>query len=109
MPPDLAELHGTAHRHLPGYYGMCRKLDEAYGRIQDALKSLDLSEDTIVLYVTDHGCHFKTRNSEYKRSGHESSIRLPCVLTGGEFNGGGRINELVSLIDLPPRCSMLLA
>ena len=102
LPPDLAELHGTAHRHLPGYYGMCRKLDEAYGRIQDALKSLDLSEDTIVLYVTDHGCHFKTRNSEYKRSGHESSIRLPCVLTGGEFNGGGRINELVSLIDLPP-------
>lgn len=102
MPPDLAELHGTAHRHLPGYYGMVKKLDEAYGRLQDALKSLHLQENTIVLYVTDHGCHFKTRNGEYKRSGHESSIRLPCVFTGGEFNGGGRLNELVSLIDLPP-------
>ncbi|MEG0902400.1 MAG: sulfatase-like hydrolase/transferase, partial [Clostridia bacterium] len=73
LPPDLAELHGTAHRHLAGYYGMCKKLDEAYGRIQDALKSLGLAEDTIVLFATDHGCHFKTRNGEYKRSGHESS------------------------------------
>lgn len=102
LPPDLAELHGTAHRHLAGYYGMCRKLDEAYGRLQDALKSLNMSDDTIVLYLTDHGCHFKTRNGEYKRSGHESSIRLPCVLSGGEFKGGGRINKLVSLIDIPP-------
>ncbi len=102
LPTDLAELGGTAHRHLAGYYGMCKKLDEAYGRVQDALKSLGLADDTVVLYTTDHGCHFKTRNGEYKRSGHESSIRIPCVLTGGEFTGGGRIGALVSLIDLPP-------
>jgi arylsulfatase A-like enzyme len=102
LPPDLAELQGSAHRHISGYYGMCNKLDEAYGRLQDALKSLNIQNETIVLFTTDHGCHFKTRNEEYKRSGHESSIRIPCVFTGAEFNGAGRINELVSLIDLPP-------
>lgn len=102
LPPDLAELHGTAHRHLAGYYGMVKRLDEAYGRIHDCLKSLELSEDTITLFTTDHGCHFKTRNSEYKRSGHESSIRIPCVFTGGEFDHGGHIQNLASLIDIPP-------
>jgi arylsulfatase A-like enzyme len=101
-PPDLRALHGTAPQHLPGYYGMVRRLDEALGRVQDALKSLGLAENTIVLFTTDHGCHFKTRNSEYKRSAHESSIRIPLALTGGPFTAGGRLPELVSLIDLPP-------
>ena len=71
------------------------------GRLHDALKSLVLADDTIVLFTSDHGCHFKTRNSEYKRSCHESSIRVPTVLTGPGFRGG-QLQELVSLIDLPP-------
>ncbi|HRE84042.1 MAG TPA: DUF4976 domain-containing protein, partial [Opitutaceae bacterium] len=49
-----------------------------------------------------HGCHFRTRNAEYKRSCHESSIRVPSFLIGPGFHGGGDRNELVSLIDLPP-------
>ena len=40
---------------------MIKRLDEALGRLL-ALKSLGLREDTIVLFTTDHGCHFKTRN-----------------------------------------------
>ena len=100
VPPDLAALGGSTHQHLGGYYGMVKRLDEAYGRLHDALKSLAL-DDTIVLFTSDHGCHFKTRNSEYKRSCHESSIRVPTVLTGPGFRGG-QLQELVSLIDLPP-------
>ena len=102
IPPDLATLGGSAHQHLGGYYGMVKRLDEALGRLTDALKSLDLDENTIVLYTSDHGCHFKTRNAEYKRSCHESSIRVPTAVWGPGFDGGGRIRELVSLIDLPP-------
>ena len=102
MPPDLASLGGTSHQHIGGYYGMVKRLDEAYGRVLDALKSLGIADETIVLFTSDHGCHFKTRNDEYKRSGHESSIRIPAVLSGPGFKGGGRIAELVSLLDLPP-------
>ncbi len=102
MPPDLAALGGSAPRHLGGYYGMVKRLDEAYGRLQDALKSLNLAEETIVLFTSDHGNHFRTRNSEYKRSCHDSSIRVPTVFSGPGFRGGGQVQELVSLIDLPP-------
>ncbi len=101
-PPDLAALGGSMHQHLAGYYGIVKRLDEAFGRLLDALKSLDLDENTIVLFTSDHGCHFKTRNSEYKRSCHESAIRVPTLITGPGFEGGGRIQELVSLVDLPP-------
>jgi arylsulfatase A-like enzyme len=80
---------------------MVRRIDEALGRVYDALKSRGQLENTILLFTSDHGCHFKTRNSEYKRSCHESSIRVPTMFHGPGFMGGGDRGELVSLIDLP--------
>jgi arylsulfatase A-like enzyme len=102
VPPDLAALGGSTQQHIAGYYGMVKRLDEAFGRLMDALYSLGLDENTIVLFTSDHGCHFKTRNGEYKRSCHESSIRVPTAITGPGFTSGGQIQELVSLVDLPP-------
>ena len=102
VPPDLAALSGSSPQHLGGYYGMVRRIDEAFGRLLDALKSLDLTDNTVVLFTSDHGCHFKTRNEEYKRSCHESSIRVPLALTGPGFRGGGELEQLVSLVDIPP-------
>ncbi|MFC0212954.1 sulfatase-like hydrolase/transferase [Paenibacillus chartarius] len=101
-PPDLAALVGSAPQHLGGYYGMVKRLDEALGRLMDAVRSLKLSDNTIIMFTSDHGCHFKTRNSEYKRSCHDSSLRVPTAFIGPGFTGGGRLQRLVSLIDLPP-------
>ncbi len=116
IPPDLAGLPthrpanyepqtavgGSAHAHLGGYFGMVERLDAALGRIYDALLSLGILDNTIILFTSDHACHFKTRNAEYKRSCHESSIRVPTMLHGGPFTGGGQVKQLVSLLDLPP-------
>ncbi len=103
VPPDLAAAnHGNTHAKLGGYWGMCKRIDEGFGRLLDTLESFGLDDNTIVLFTSDHGCHFKTRASEYKRTAHESSIRVPCVLAGPEFRGGGAIQKNVSLVDLPP-------
>ena len=102
IPPDLASLGGSTQQHIAGYYGMVKRLDEALGRLRDAIKSLGLTDDTIVMYTCDHGCHFKTRNAEYKRSCHESSVRIPMAATGPGFTWGGRVEKLVSLVDVAP-------
>lgn len=106
LPPDLATLAGTedstVHRHIGGYYGQVRRVDEGFGRLLEALESMDLLENTIVVYTSDHGCHFKTRNSEYKRSCHDGSVRVPLALHGPGFDGGRQIEQPVSTIDLPP-------
>jgi len=81
---------------------MVKRVDEAFGRICDALQSLELRENTVVAWASDHSCHFKTRNDEHKRSPHDSSIRVPLALGGGPFEGGGRISKLVTLLDLAP-------
>ncbi len=82
--------------------GMIARLDEAFGRIIDALISRGELDNTIVLFTSDHGCHFKTRNAEYKRSCHEASIRVPPLLAGPGLNGRGEITRAAALIDLPP-------
>lgn len=101
-PPDLAAYGGTAAGHLGGYWGMVRRLDEALGRVLDALHSLGIADETVVALTSDHGCHFRTRDSEYKRTGHESSMRVPFVLDGGPFRGGGELRRMASLVDLMP-------
>ncbi|MGH8878263.1 MAG: sulfatase-like hydrolase/transferase, partial [Stackebrandtia sp.] len=105
LPGDLAALSaggGTAHRHLGGYLGQIARVDEGLGRLSDSLRSLGLADDTIVAYTSDHGCHFKTRNTEYKRSAHDASVRVPLAVSGPGFRGGTSIDRPVSTLDLPP-------
>ncbi len=102
LPPDLKALGGSAPGHWPGYCGMIKRLDEALGRTMDHLKSTGLDEKTILVFISDHGCHFKTRNNEYKRSPHESSVRVPFAIWGPGWNGGGHRQEAASLLDLMP-------
>jgi arylsulfatase A-like enzyme len=102
LPPDLAALGGSAHQHIAGYFGSVKRIDDAFGRLLDALKSLELDERTVVAFTSDHGCHFKTRNREYKRSCHDASIRVPWAFGGPGFEGGCEIREPTSQIDLAP-------
>ncbi|QBI52831.1 sulfatase-like hydrolase/transferase [Streptomonospora litoralis] len=101
-PGDLAALGGNSAEHLGGYLGMVKRLDECLGRVLAALDDTGLADDTVVLFTSDHGCHFKTRNDEYKRSCHDASIRVPTALRGPGLDTGRPITRLVSHIDLPP-------
>lgn len=100
VPKDLAGKNGDWKENLADYYGMCKNLDENLGRIIEELKTLGIDDNTVLIFTSDHGCHFRTRNGEYKRSCHESSIRIPMVIYGPGFEGGKVIDELVTLIDL---------
>ncbi len=101
VPGDLLGREADGPDALPNYYGMVARIDECLGKLTDTLKAQGLSDDTIILFTSDHGCHFRTRNPEYKRSCHEASIRIPMVAYGGPFRNKP-IRELVSLVDLPP-------
>ncbi|MBC8467898.1 MAG: sulfatase-like hydrolase/transferase [Planctomycetes bacterium] len=102
IPGDLAGTKGDWRKEMPDYLGCCWSLDQNVGRIQDKLKQLGIADNTLLIYTSDHGCHFRTRNSEYKRSCHDNTIHIPLIIHGPGFTGGKVISKLVSLIDLPP-------
>jgi arylsulfatase A-like enzyme len=102
VPADLKHFPGNWQEQLPDYYGALKRVDEAVGEIHASLNQAGLDRNTIVVFVSDHGCHFMTRNTEYKRSGHDASIHIPLVIKGPGFSGGREITESVSMVDLMP-------
>lgn len=109
LPHDLAVLKGNADEMYPDYLGCCRSLDDNLARIIDKLKEKGIYDNTIIVFASDHGSHFMTRNKDknlngyddYKRSCHSSSCHVPLVISGGKYVGGKRIKELVSTASLP--------
>jgi len=108
-PADLPPGKGDWEKQYPDYLGCCEALDRNFGRVADALKEKGVFDDTLLIYTSDHGCHFKTLLSErakkgfddYKRNSFENTIHVPLVISGPGFTGGTPYNGLVSLIDLP--------
>ncbi len=102
VPEDLIHFPGDWQAQLPDYYGCIQSIDESVGTILKTLEKRGLLENTIVVFISDHGCSFKTRNTEYKRSPHDSAIRIPFLFQGPGFDNSTMRNEIVSMIDLTP-------
>lgn len=102
VPADLRSFPGDWHRQLPDYYGACESIDASVGRVRKVLEEEGLSEITIFVFMSDHGCHFMTRNQEYKRSTHNSSLRVPLLIEGPGFERARQIQEIVGIIHIAP-------
>lgn len=102
IPDDLSYLKGNYKEQYPDYLAAIESLDDNLGRLISVLKEKGIYDNTTIIYTSDHGCHFKTRNAEYKRSCHDASIHIPLVIKGNGFSKGKREEKIVSLIDLPP-------
>ena len=102
VPGDLRPLPGSWPSQLSDYYGCVAKMDETVGTIRRFLAENGLDRNTILMFTSDHSCHFKTRNAEYKRSPHESSIHIPLIIEGPGFDRSMEISELVSQVDFAP-------
>lgn len=109
LPEDLKALGGNAAEEYPDYLGQCASLDENLGRLVAKLKEKGLYENTVIIFASDHGSHFLTRNrdehlngyDDYKRSCHDACLHVPLVMAGGPCRGGRTVEELVSTASLP--------
>lgn len=102
IPPDLQDFPGDWYSELPDYYGMIDRLDECMDDLLVALQERRLQENTVVAYTADHGCHFRTRPGEYKRTPHDSAVRVPAILAGPGFDDAANVSRVTSTIDIPP-------
>ncbi len=102
IPEDLTNFKGNYKEQYPDYLAAIESLDDNLGRLIKCLKDKGIYDNTTIIYTSDHGCHFKTRNMEYKRSCHDSSIHTPLVIKGANIEKGIRDKRIISLVDLPP-------
>lgn len=108
-PDDLNPGEGDWEKQYPDYLGCCNALDRNVGRVLQVLKDRGLFDNTIFIYTSDHGCHFKTKIQDvvpggfddYKRNCYENTIHIPMLISGPGFSGGRTEDSLVSLLDIP--------
>lgn len=78
-------------------------LDESIGRVLDHLDETGLSENTLVVYMSDNGFLLGEHGLIDKRNGYEESIRVPLLAySPGWIEPGSRITSLVRNIDIAP-------
>lgn len=87
-------------------YAMITNIDRNIGRLLDALASLHLERDTIVLFLTDNGPQQKRWNADLrglKGSVYEGGIRVPALIRWpGHIAPETSITSPAGMIDLAP-------
>lgn len=98
MTPEQAQLS------LEAYYASVTYMDDQLGRLLDALDRMGIADDTIVVFISDHGWLLGEHNSWQKPSMFEPACRVPLIVRapGYEKSAGKTSSQLVELIDLYP-------
>lgn len=87
-------------------YGMCENLDDNLGRLLRQLDDLELTDNTIVLFLTDNGPNSDRYNGDMqgrKGSSDEGGIRVPLFIRWpGQVPAGAQVTQIAAHIDLLP-------
>jgi choline-sulfatase len=90
------------------YYGLTSFLDDCIGQIISALNTGGQAEDTVILYVSDHGDMMGDHGLWTKQVMYDASAGVPMILSGPGVPVGKRAVTGASLIDIAPTaCDVL--
>jgi choline-sulfatase len=83
------------------YFANISYLDDKIGEILTALEGTRQAENTVILFVSDHGDMLGERGLWFKMSFYEGSARVPLMIAAPEMQPG-LIADPVSTIDVCP-------
>lgn len=90
-------------RYLAAYYGCVEWMDDAIGRLLNVLDYLNLTENTMVIYASDHGDLCGQMGAWNKTLFFDSSTKAPLIVRCPSLFPRGKVDQtLVGLIDLFP-------
>ncbi len=112
--PDHPELQHIAeffdyNRHFDeqktreakaAYYGLTSFMDDCMGRVLAALAASGQAENTVVIYVSDHGEMLGDHGFWTKQVMYEASVGVPMIVAGPGMPAGRRVKTGTTLLDL---------
>lgn len=99
QPPD-----DTLRRQRASYYGMCEIVDRHLGWIIEALEEMELREDTLIIFTSDHGEMLGDHGLTLKGCRfYDGAVRVPLIFSWPGMIRAGRVSdELTELTDIAP-------
>ena len=119
FPPEMRDAHSTRLFELYGfdnlslndaeikrirraYYGAISFIDDQVARLLGALEATNSLDETVVIFLSDHGEMLGERGMWFKSHFFEPALRVPFIIHDPRYPEGRTINEAVSLLDLLP-------
>lgn len=101
-----ADLHPVSDEQVRNarhaYYANISYIDDKLGRLLATLRACGMSDDTVVVFTSDHGEMLGERGMWYKQTFFEPSSRVPLVIRQPGARARTRVTAPVSLVDLLP-------
>ncbi|UUO07260.1 sulfatase [Blastopirellula sp. J2-11] len=89
----------TCRAELAQYYQSVSRIDQGLGRLVEILKEKGVYDDTLILYISDHGIAFPGG----KTTTYEPGLNSPCIVRNPYNKKRGlRCEAMVSWVDLTP-------
>ena len=94
---DLREIAAT-------YHGMVSRVDDQLGRIVSTIDEIGASDDTVVIFLTDHGEYLGDFGlvEKWPSAMDPCILRNPLIIAGPDLPAGRVVDRPVELIDLLP-------
>lgn len=101
LKPELAR------KAIQAYYASISFADAQLGRILDALDRTGLSDNTIVVFTSDHGYHMGEHGHWQKTTLFENAARVPLIMAGPGIARGGLAKSMAEMVDFYPTLAEL--
>lgn len=100
LPPNVAT---DVRAELAGYYSHIAALDRNFGRLSAFLDELGLTEETIVVFTSDHGDTIGSHGCRNRKQvPWEESIHVPFVVNAPRASGPRTVTTPLNSVDLMP-------
>ncbi|MCX6252908.1 MAG: sulfatase, partial [Bacteroidia bacterium] len=102
IPPDKEQ------QIIHGYYACISYIDAQVGKVLNALDSLGLRENTIIVFWGDHGYHLGEQGLWCKSTNFELAARAPLIIAAPGMKGNGsKSDAIVEFVDVYPTLANL--
>ncbi len=87
---------------IHGYYATVSYTDALIGKILNELEAQKLSENTLVILVSDHGYNLQEHTQWTKFTNYNTATQVPLIIYNPLSKSNGTTAALTSLIDIYP-------
>ncbi|WP_153558330.1 sulfatase [Roseimaritima sediminicola] len=106
--PDAEFSEDLKRQLIHGYYASTSYVDAQIGKVLNALDSLQLSDQTIVVLWGDHGFHLGDLGIWTKHTNYEQANRIPLLLVApGVTRSGSSSQQPAESVDVYPTLAEL--
>jgi arylsulfatase A-like enzyme len=90
----------TLREELSAYYAQISYMDQQIGRVLDALQASGKADNTLIVFVSDHGLALGSHGLIGKQNLYDDTLLVPCIFAGRGISAGAKRSAQVYLRDV---------